>query len=371
MYYEKRYIQFNELVFDGFDMISDYDEPISYKGSSTAYSYGHGAYRPFKNDYLYVNERQVSMTITLKLKKVPCEYRKYYVQFVEQELGKPGKLWAIKNNEILWANAVATSVRPVNSGKKDELVYDIEFAIPGGVWHKADKQKTFVLPYDICSLMDCKGFEDYDPCATSMGGGDCCEACEANKLAEAMRDRCDCCCGDELKPDMALCYHQDKLQAFYSCDTPYQLVYDCEAAEKFSTERALGQRMCADETCDDPIITGRFYSTTDIPTDDVKVTITGSMKNPWIEINGNTNIITGEYDGTLIIESNGDVYYQPCGNECCEPTLLSPSVWVVPKGNDYGWTVYPQINSVIIHLNECCSECGLSCAYIDASSITT
>lgn len=378
MYFEKRYLQFNELVFDGYDMISDYDEPISYKGSSTAISYGHGSYRPYKSDFLYVSERQVSMTITLKLKKIPCEYRKFYVQFVEQELGKPGRLWAIKNNEIIWAMASVTSIRPVNTSKQFELVYDVEFVIPGGVWHKADKSKTFVLPYDVCSLMDCKGFEEYDPCATAKGGSaDCCEACNDNKLYEDMRDRCGCCCEDDLKPEMALCYHQDELQGFYSCETPYQLVYSCIAAEKFSTEKALGQRLCVNDICDDPVVAGRIYSNTDIPTEEMTITLVGAMKNPWIEINGNLNIIQGEYNGTLTIHSNGDIYYQPCDSECCEPELLSPLLddgetprWVIPSGMDYGWTLYPQLNSVIVRFNECCSSCGLDCVYIDHNGIT-
>lgn len=378
MYYEKRYIQFNDLVFDGYDMISDYDEPVSYKGSSTAYSYGHGSYRPFKADYLYVGERQVSMTITLKLKKVPCEYRKFYVQFAEQELGKPGRLWAIKNNEVLWANAVVANKRPVNSGKKDEVVFDLEFIIPSGVWNKADKQRTFVLPYDICSLMDCKGFENYDPCATSKGGEDCCEACETNKLAKDMRDRCGCCCEDDIEAGMALCYHQDELQAFYGCDTPYQMVYSCEMAEKFSTERAMGQRLCVDDICDESVISGRIYSETDIPTEEVTITLIGDMKNPWVTINDNTNIIMGEYSGTLRLEPSGDIYYQPCGNDCCEPELLSPTMddgttprWQIPSGNTYGWRINPQLNSVIIHMNECCSQCGLACVYIDHNGLTT
>ena len=371
MFYEKRYLQFNDLVFDGYDMISDYDEPLQYKGSSQTYSYGHGSYRPLKSDYLYVSERQVNMTITLKLKKIPCEYRKFYIQFAEQELGKPGKLWAIKNNEILWANAVVSNIRPVNNGRQDIVVFDIEFIIPGGVWHKADKAKTFVLPYDVCSLMDCKGFEEYDPCATAEGGSDCCDSCQTNRTYREMRDRCGCCCEDDLKPEMALCYHTNELQQFYGCDTPYQLVYSCEAAEKFSKERALGQRLCVEDACTDSVIAGRFYSDTDIPTEDVTITIIGDMKNPWVEINGNTNIIEGEYSGELRIEPSGDIYYLPCGDECCEPTLLDPSVWTIPKGNDYGWTVYPQLNSVVIHLNACCSQCGLACVYIDASSITT
>ena len=371
MFYEKRYLQFNDLVFDGFDMISDYDEPLQYKGSSTARSYGHGSYRAFKSDYLYVSERQVNMTITLHLKKIPCEYRKFYVQFVEQELGKPGRLWAIKNNTILWAFAAVNNIRPVNNGKPYELVYDIEFVIPGGVWHKADKAKTFVLPYDVCSLMDCKGFEEYDPCATAKGGGDCCQGCEDNKLYRDMRDRCGCCCEDDLKADMALCYHQDEMQKFYGCDTPFQLVYSCKSAEKFSTERALGQRLCATDTCEESVIAGRIYSDTDIPTENMTITLIGDMKNPWISINGNTNIIEGEYSGTLTIASSGDVYYQPCDSKCCEPELLDPSVWVVPSGNDYGWTLKPQLNSVIVHMNACCSQCGLACIYIDHEGITT
>lgn len=371
MFYEKRYLQFNDLVFDGYDMISEYDEPLQYKGSSTAYSYGHGSYRAYKNEYLYVSERQANMTITLNLKKIPCEYRSFYVQFAEQELGRPGRLWAIKNGTIIWAFASVNNIRPVNNGKQNEVVWDVEFVIPGGVWHKADKAKTFVLPYDVCSLMDCKGFEEYDPCATAQGGGDCCQSCIDNKMYEDLRDRCGCCCEDDLKADMALCYHQDVLQAFYGCDTPYQLVYSCEAAEKFSTERALGQRLCVGDICEESVIAGRIYSNTDIATENMTITIVGDMKNPWITINGNTNIIEGEYSGTLQIEPSGDVYYTPCNGECCEPELLDPDVWVVPSGNTYGWTLYPQLNSVIVRLNACCSQCGMACVYIDHEGITT
>ena len=368
MYYEKRYLQFNDLVFDGYDMISDYSEPIQYKGSSTAYSYRHGSYRAFKSDYLYVSERQVSMTITLKLRKVPCEQRKFYAQFAEQELGKPGRLWAIKNDEILWAFAAVTSINPINNGRKDEIVWDIEFVIPGGVWHKADKLKTFVLPYDVCALMDCKGFEEYDPCAQTCDN--CCNSCLEQKLLKERKERCDCCCED-ITEDMALCHYKDKLQAFYSCDVPYQLVYSCETAEKFNRERAFGQKLCVDDGCEQSVIAGRIYSDTDIPTENFTITIIGDMKNPWIKINGNTNIIEGEYSGTLTIESSGDIYYQPCNDECCEPELLDPSVWVIPSGNDYGWTIKPQQNSVVVNLNACCSQCGLACVYIDHTPITT
>lgn len=363
MIYQRRYLQFNDLVFDGYDMISDFNSEVSFKGSSTEYTFGHGSYRPFKTNYLFVRERTVNMTISLNMKKIPCEYREYYIQFATEELARPGILWSIKNGEVLWAVAVAENVSEVINLRKDIYELDVSFIIPGGIWHKADKQKTFMLPYDVCLFMECKGYKTLHPCKDSDGGG-CCEGCVAEAIAQD--SNCHCCCVDAITADMALCYHLDELQDFYTCDTPYQLVYDCVAAEKFNHEKFFGQRLCTHDPCDDSMIVGRIYSETDIPTDDVTVIIDGKMKNPWIEINGNTNIIEGEYDGSLIIKSSGDVYYQK--SECCEPELLDPSVWIVPAGNVYGWTINPGENSVIVRLNECCV--GVACVYIQHDSIT-
>ena len=367
MNYEKRYLQFNNLVFDGYDMISSTDEQVTYKeADSQSYSFSHGSYMPYKNDFLYVSSGSVSMTLTFHMKKIPCDDRPWYLQFIDQELSRPGKLWAIKNNVVMWAYASVRSKHPVNTNEPFRAEYDIEFTLPEGIWHKADKQKTFLLPYNVCVMMECKGFQNYDPCDGMCANGDCCDSCQEKKFQEDLNDRCFCCCVDEITEDMALCYHQKELQKFYSCDTPYQLVYDCEHAEKFNRNDYLGQKLCTKDICDDPIITGRFYSDTDIPTQDVTVTIKGKMKNPWITINGNTNIIKGEYDGALRIEPSGDIYYEQ--SECCQPTLLDPSVWEIPCKMDYGWWVYPQMNSIKINLNECCQ--GVACVYVEADSIT-
>lgn len=365
MYFDKRYLQFNELVFDGFDMISEYDEPMQFKGSSTAYSYGHGSYMPFKSDYLYVSERQVNMTITLKLTKLPCEQRENYARFAMQELMKPGRLWAIRGNEILWAFAKVNNLRPVNSGKRNEVEYDVEFVVPGGVWHKADKQKTFLIPYNICSYMDCKDFSEYNPCSTSGSG--CCEPCLDNKAF--LRESCECCCENEYTADMMLCNHTSELQQFYSCETPYQLAYDCVQAERLSKHPAFGQRFCVDDKCVGSIIAGQLYSNTDIPTDNLTITIIGDMRNPRIKINDNENVLKGTFNGMLTITSSGDIYYQD--DMCCEPTLIEPDVWEIPADMTYGWTIYPHQNKVVIELNDCCGESGKrTCAYIDHEAIT-
>ena len=355
MIYERRYIQFNDLVFDGFDMISDYDGEVSYKGSSIERTFGHGSYRPMKRNYLFIAERNVSMTITLHMRKLPCEYREFYVQFVKEELGKPGKLWAIDNGELIWAYAVVESISPNFSGRDDTLVYNINFIIPGGIFYKADKEKTFLVPWDICSMMDCKGYRKINPCSEG-----CCDSC-----TDTVPEDCSCCCEDTLTRDMQLCRHQD-LDSFYSCFTQYRIVYDCVKAEEFSTNEHLGQMLCVEDICDDSIIAGRFYSETDVPTGDMTLILTGEMVNPWIEINGNTNIIKGTYNGTLIVKSSGDIYYQT--SECCEPKLLDPSLWVIPANNTYGWEIVPGENSIIIHLNTCCV--GGTCVYINHDPIT-
>lgn len=355
MIYERLYVQFNDLVFDGFEMISDYDEDVSFKGSSTEYSYGHGAYRPFKRNYLFISERSVSMTITLKLEKIPCDERSHYIRFVEEELAKPGKLWCIKNGTLLWAIAVVTDISENFSRSKNKLVYNINFVIPGGIWYKADKQKTFLVPWDICTFMDCKGYKEVDTC-------DCCEDC-----TNVTDTDCSCCCDDQITEDMALCHRdmQEALESFYGCDVRYRIVYDCVKAEQFNHNEFLGQRLCVKDVCEDGIISGRFYSETEIPTEDVTIILTGTMTNPWININGNTNIIKGTYDGTLIIKSNGDVYYKT--SECCDGQLLDPTVWSIPSGNDYGWTVNPGYNSIIVHLNVCCN--GGACVYVQHDAI--
>lgn len=166
---------------------------------------------------------------------------------------------------------------------------------------------------------------------------------------------------------MALCYHMDDLASYYGCDTPYQVIYDCERAERYLAEKYFGQKVCVEDLCDDSVISGQIYSDTEIPTEDVTVILTGKMRNPWITINGNTNIIEGEYDGDLIIRPNGDIYYNEGGSDCCEPESLDPTVWTIPEGNTWGWEIKPGNNSVMVHLNECCV--GATCMYVQYDAI--
>ena len=354
MIYKRHYVQFNDLVFDGLDMIEEEDTFVSFKVNDHEYTFKHGSYIPFKKDYMLAQAGEVAFTLYLKMKKLPCHVREFYPSFAVTQLSKLGKLWAVQNNTLVWAYAYMSEYVMVSDAKKNELKIDVTFGLPEGVWHKADKQRTFLAPYDKCEFMDCYHYKKIDPCAN-----DCCHCVETKGV-------CDCCDCWGLTKEMALCY-QDDLQAYYDkCDVPWHIVYDCQAAERyfggFDSAEHLGQKICSD--CG--AIYGLLYSDTEIPTDGVKITIHGAVNDPEITINGNTNIIKGSYDGELTIYPDGSVYYLA---ECsdCDPTLVDVANWVIPNGMDYGWEVHAGNNSIKIEPND---TCNLVCAYIEVDALT-
>lgn len=361
MIYKRQYVQYNDLVFDDAEMISADDFSVSFKDNATEYSYGHGSYAPMKSQTGLVQASSVSLTITLKMGKLPCDQIEFYPDFARDQLFKAGKLWAVHNNHIEWAFAYITSFSEHQDTRHDTVEIDVDFALPEGYWHKADVLRTFLIPYNKCDAMDCS---DYHRINYSERG--CCSC------VRPVHDQCGCCC-EEVTQDMALVYHIEDLDKFSGCDVPYKLKYDCLAADKFfcgiDSRFTLGQKFCS--VCGS-VIAGTYYSDTNLPTDNITITIHGKVKDPRIEINDNVNVIKGEYEGTLTINPDGSVYLSD-GDRCpdcnpeCTVTLLDPSVWEIPEGNSYGWEIHHGNNSVIIEPNACC---GTVCAYIDADSIT-
>lgn len=400
MRYERHYIQYNDLVFDYYDMISEDDYTDKFKYDSESYTFRHGDYVAHKYPYMLADAGSVSLTITLEMKKIPCEYRPYYMDFAKSELSKQGKLWAVENNRIIWAYAFVDEISYIHEVRKNTAQMDVSFVIPEGIWHKADLQKTFLVPYSSCDFMECMDYQTLQPCDF----GNCC-VCESegevilddstvigraivgtSRIGQLMDDsdrigtaiigyskiggnkeiiyyngrddkECDCCdCG--LDKDMALCYHTGEMQSLYSCHNDYKIVYDCVAAEKLFDhgEEHMGQKLCA---CNG-IIRGQFYSDTSIPTQGVKITIHGTLHDPMIVINDNANIIRGDFEN-LVIYPDGSVYSGKC-KDC----LVSASSWDVPSNMDYGWTVYPGNNRIVIYGGSCC---GAICVYIEIDSL--
>lgn len=358
MRYEKRYVQFNDLVFDHVDMISADDLTISFKRHDTPYTFKHGSYVPHHSRWVLAEAGKFSMTITLNMRKLPCEARPFYADFVRTQLAQVGRLWAVSNNKLIWAWAELDSFGEAHNDKKHIIEYDVDVYLPEGIWHKADPKKTFLHPWDVCDFMECYGYKDMDNC-------DCCTTCGDVKDAA-----CLCCDCNNLSEDMALCHHQDELQGYYSCHTNFRIVYDCEAAERFNStiSNYLGQKICSDTG----LISGLLYSNTDLESDYVKIRIHGHVVNPRITINGNSNDIMGEYNN-LLINPDGSVEYWEDGCEH-QHTLADVGVWSVPRdeGMTYGWKIHPGNNSIMIETGACCTDdcCAIVCAYIETDPIT-
>lgn len=366
MEYIRRYVQYNDLVFDSADMVETDTYTSKTKSWDREYTFRHGSYYPLKRQGAMWQMGHVTMTLNLDADKLPCEDRPYYVRFAKAQLQTPGKLWAVQGTELLWAYAVITSIREYQSKRWERVSFDVDFDLPEGVWHKADKQRTFMMPYDICDYMDCFDVPDVRPCNSSAYDDYCCNQCDGEVVNETF---CDCCQDDcdHITKDMAYCYHTDDLRGLQACDSwAWRLKYDCAAAKKFfsdflSDER-LGQKFCS--SCG-KVASGYLLGETDIPTDSVRITLYGRMKNPYVEINGNGNWIHGEYEGVLVIDENMDVYYYK-DEQCmpCDPLPLD--VYVTPPGMQYGWTVHQGRNRVVVDFGDCCA----GCAYIEIDSLT-
>lgn len=366
MQYVKRFLQFNNLVFDEVDMVESDTYSSATKDWDKEYTFTHGAYFPKKRKSALFKASRVSMTLTLRMEKVSCDERPHYMRFAKAQLMEHGRLWAIQDGELLWAYASLSDLREYQSRRWDRVSFDVDFKIPEGVWHKADKQRTFLLPYDPCDFMECFEITDLQPCNPATTAGFCCDHCTGAK--EPIH--CDCC-GDDcdhIDKEMAYCYHVGEIRNLDGCDTlGYRLMYDCAAAERFfgdflSDER-IGQRFCSD--CGKPA-GGYLISDTDVPTQDLKITLHGQVHNPYIEINGNGNWIRGDYDGILVIYSNGEVYNYPDGDCKCETNPISIDNWIIPPGMEDGWTVYPGKNRITIDFGDCCA----GCAYVEVNGLT-
>lgn len=351
MIYTRRYVQFNNLVFDGYDMISDGTVDVGFKSSTTPYPYSHGSYVAFKSEYMYAEEQTVSMTLKLKMKKLPCDMRPFYRSFAIGELTRVGKLWAVQNNELVWAFAFISNYAESTDSIANVLEIDVDFVVYEGVWHKADKQKTFLKPYDVCSFLDCYDFQTIDPCEKKSLN--CCVDCfEKNEYKGCDCDKC-----TNVDPEWALCLHKD-LQGFYACNGGYQIEYNCRKGQEYFGDDYLGTKICKKDSCS-TVIAGQVYSDTDIPTTGITIVLSGGGNNTAITINDNTNIIKGDYDGVLTITPSGDIIHT---KDCCD-IVLDPSVVEIPQGNTWGFEMHRGKNRVII-------ENGGTCAYIQVDSLT-
>ena len=352
----RKYIQINDLVIDNFDMLSDADLSRSTKTETQEYSYGHGSYVDYKEPQQFVKEQQLSMSISVDYKKFRRDQRQFFKDFMMMNILKPGRLWAIEGNQLLWAYAHVVDFGEPYTREKFKLDVELEIVLPEGVWHKADPRKVFLQPYIACEFIDCLGFQELD-CK------DCCLDC-MDREDTCLRCQCQC---DDLTIENSLCgFDKIALNDFFNkCGDTYQIVYNCEAGKKlWGEKKMLGEKICKKETCKS-LIAGQFYSHTVLNTDRITVTIIGEVTDPTIEINGNKMQILGEYTGSLTLTQSGDMYFQ--SDPCCQKESIDINKLVIPKKSSFGFFVHQGMNSVVIETNNCCS---MVCAFIKVDNIT-
>lgn len=404
MIYTRRYVQYNDLPFDNYEMLRSWDDTtVKFKQDSSSYSFKHGSYTVFKSEDMLVESTNVSMTVLLELQRLPCDRRTYYRKYLLNEFSKPGKLWAIQNGELVWAYAYpdnlseATSVSIANS-----IQVDIDFVLYEGIWHKANPYTTFLDPYDLCEQLEYKKTANDCPekfnCCTDcipdlkpdIGSCTCkditeeqtkeCCGCDPVTKTVVVGKECKCTCHGVGKPtmfedDCGCDCHKDRISicdvdlaaVFYKtsgCDTTgYKIVEDCDAYERENDE-PIGTKFRA-EACSN-YLSGTVYSNTDVSTTDYEIIVKGTFHNPYIEVNGNGNVIEGDYEGFLKVRGDGTAWIV---NGDCGWEELDVSLITIPEGMELGYTFDPGWNQFKIDAGECDCNNTLT-AYINIDNIT-
>lgn len=349
----RQYVQFNDLVFDSTDVISEASYKQSTKTETEEYSYGHGNYVNFKSSQQFLTEGDLSMTINIDYRKYRREERKYLKDFIKLNLIKAGRIWAIEDNKILWAYAYVTDFSDDYYKFKGHISFDIELKLYEGVWHIADPRRTYLIPYSTCNFLECYDFRDDTNC------GDCCVNCV--KPMEEDCASCLCHCDDLVKENSLCVIGRNILDEFMRCGESFLLVYDCKRSEEFFGEDSYGKKIYKADVCKSTIA-GQFYSGTILDTTNIDIRIEGKFQNPEISINGNRIRLIGDYDGTITIDRSGSVMYSK--GDCCpfeEVDLNNVEIL-----DDFLFTVKHGMNNAIVK-NSCCEMASI---YIYVYEIT-
>lgn len=348
----KTYVQFNDLVIDNAEMLSSASLTQQTKTETQEYSYGHGSYAYFHKPQLFLTEGELSMTLNIDYRMFHNEDKRFIRDYIKLNLLKPGRLWAIEDNKLLWAWAYVTDFSEEYQKFKGILSVDVNLKLWEGVWHIADTKKTFLAPYSVCNMLDCEDFRDIQECIS------CCISCPTEEI---YCDSCLCDCGD-LDKDSSLCVMGLKtLEEFMRCGESYRIVYSCVKGKQLFDNELINKKICKKDYCLN-VIAGKFYSNTILDSTCVNIILEGKFQDPVIEINGNKMQIMGDYEGILKLDSSGNIYFSE--SECCEMEEVDVENLIIP--NDFGYTVHHGNNSLIV-TGVCCH---MACAYIDVDEIT-
>lgn len=337
----RRFIQYNDLVFDGTESInSTPSETITTKYSSTEYLLQNGSYVATQDEQVLLKDDRITLDLAISTIDWDMYTVQSHVDFIKEQLITRGKLWAIDTGgTLIWTDVILDSYTPTYEWTlRDDgyIVFSVEFNNPSATWKKANGYTTWLMPYELCSytsmLASCFKNSDCDSCSNPV------------QDLKGYCDTCDALCCD-LDDAISLCELRGEIEKdfFEKCNSKWRVVHNCELARTyFGDEKLWGQAFC--DVCIDGTFVQNFYADTVLKSKNVTVTLQGKFKDPEIFINDISVILEGEYDGFIQISSNGRITYfsDPelpdcqCRNRISNSklTLCSKEWWKIHRGDN-------------------------------------
>lgn len=318
----RRFIQYNDLVFEGTESINaSPSETFTTKYHTTDYMFQNGALAKTNSQQVLLKDDKISLDLAIRTTDWSMEQIQAHQDFIKDNLLRPGKLWAIDTGgQLIWADCILDSYTPTYDWTlRDDgyILFQVAFTNPRAVWHKANGYTTWLMDYTSCNFVKM--------IASCYVNNTCPSFCMESNIVEGACKDCesDCC---NLNDAHSLCELSEDIRTeFYDrCTSKWRIIHNCALGrETFGEEKLLGEARC--DTCVDGAWADTFYADTVVHSKKVNITLQGKFKDPSILINDTKVDLEGEYDGYVTISSEGKVYYYQCVNDftCGEAELVS------------------------------------------------
>lgn len=359
----RRFIQYNDLVFEGTESInSTPSETITTKYVTSDYMFQNGALAKVSGEQVLIKDDKITLDLAIRTTDWDLVNIRAHQDFIKDSLITVGRLWAMDTGgQLIWAECILDSYTPTYEWTlRDDgyILFQVAFTNPSGVWHKANGSTTWLLPYASCSFVNM--------IASCYQNATCQSFCMESNTLRGHCDDCNLHCCD-LSNAVSLCELSDEIAMdFYNrCNSKWRIVHNCELGrETFGNERLWGEAHC--DVCVDGTWADSFYSDTVVRSKRVTITLQGRFKDPSILINDTKVDLKGEYnDGYVSISSDGKVYtFEEPHRSDCDPTKVGNENLTLCDNR--WWSIHRGYNQIAIR--------GITsesfCVYIDYERIT-
>lgn len=285
---QKRLLQFNDISF-AFGEISGSTYTASFKGEVKEYTNAaHGGYYGAMNSFQKLKTSGFDVDVEFDFSRIPCDEKVRYARFIKRQLSRPGKLFATQSGkELIWTKARVTSINEVldTPQLKDSLKLNLSFELIDGYWRYCTRTRTFICAYCPETFMNYDPYYCFD--TTDLVGQ--CDETGASKCVPCEFNLYD---PPEIKgcADKPMCnFSQKELEAMFgaNCANGWHIDYSCEKeADYFCFDVPWGHkyRLPSKSNYNENEFT--YCSKTDLPTEFVRIRLSGEFDNPYVEING-------------------------------------------------------------------------------------